>query len=97
MGCNNGEYSKLSLDSGCKSVIGLDFDLNAIDEAYLMSKKEQLNFLPLYFDVSNPSSNIGWNQKERKGFLERKKFDFILALAFEHHLAIAKNITRQCY
>tara|TARA_B100000963_G_scaffold361855_1_gene400318 strand:- start:2596 stop:3984 length:1389 start_codon:yes stop_codon:yes gene_type:complete len=92
LGCNNGEYSKLSLDSGCKSVIGLDFDLNAIDEAYLMSKKEKLNFLPLYFDVSNPSSNIGWNQKERKGFLERKKFDFILALAFEHHLAIAKNI-----
>ena len=92
LGCNNGEYSKLSLDSGCKSVIGLDFDLNAIDEAYLMSKKGKLNFLPLYFDVSNPSSNIGWNQKERKGFFERKKFDFILALAFEHHLAIAKNI-----
>ena len=41
---------------------------------------------------SNPSSNIGWNQKERKGFLERSKFDAVLALAFEHHLAIAKNI-----
>ncbi len=92
LGCNNGEYSKLALQSGCKHVVGLDYDLNAIDEAYLISKKEKLNFLPLYFDVSNPSSNIGWRQKERKGFLERLNFDFVLALAFEHHLTIAKNI-----
>ena len=92
LGCNTGEYSKLALISGCKNVIGLDYDLNAVDEAYLISKKEKLNFLPLYFDVSNPSSNIGWYQKERKGFMERLNFDTVLALAFEHHLAIAKNI-----
>ena len=92
LGCNNGEYSKLALNSGCDNVIGLDYDLNAIDEAYLISKKEKLNFLPLYFDVSNPSSNIGWRQKERKGFIERLNFDSVIALAFEHHLAIAKNI-----
>ena len=92
LGCNNGEYSKLAIQSGCKSVVGLDYDLNAVDEAYLISKREKLNFLPLYFDVSNPSSNIGWRQKERKGFIERLNFDFVLALAFEHHLAIAKNI-----
>ena len=92
LGCNNGEYSKLAIQSGCKSVVGLDYDLNAIDEAYLISKKESLNFLPLYFDVSNPSSDIGWYQKERKGFKKRLNFDFVLALAFEHHLAIAKNI-----
>ncbi len=92
LGCNNGEYSKIALNSGCNNVIGLDFDLNAIDEAYLISKKERLNFFPLYFDVSNPSSNIGWRQKERKGFTERLNFDTVLALAFEHHLAIAKNI-----
>ena len=92
LGCNNGEYSKLAIQLGCKNVVGLDYDLNAIDEAYLISKKERLNFLPLYFDVSNPSSDIGWNQKERKGFKGRLNFDFVLALAFEHHLAIAKNI-----
>ncbi|MDC1169976.1 methyltransferase domain-containing protein [Candidatus Pelagibacter sp.] len=92
LGCNTGEYSKIALNSGCYSVIGLDYDLNAIDEAYLISKREKLNFLPLYFDVSNPSSNIGWRQKERKGFKERLNFDTVLALAFEHHLAIAKNI-----
>ena len=52
----------------------------------------KLNFLPLYFDASNPSSNLGWYQKERKGFLERNDFDGMLSLAFEHHLTIAKNI-----
>ena len=31
-------------------------------------------------------------QKERKGFFERNKAKALIALAFEHHLAIAKNI-----
>ena len=53
---------------------------------------KNLNFLPLHFDASNPSSNVGWYQRERKGFIERAKFDAIIALAFEHHLAIAKNV-----
>lgn len=92
LGCNTGEYSKLAIQAGCKTVVGLDYDLNAIDEAYLISKKENLNFLPLYFDATNPSSDIGWLQKERKGFAKRLNFDFVLALAFEHHLVIGKNI-----
>jgi ribosomal protein L11 methylase PrmA len=92
LGCNDGEYSVLSLDNGCKKVIGFDFDINAINQAYTNAKNNNLDFLPLYFDATNPSSNIGWYQKERKGFIERANFDAIIALAFEHHLAIAKNI-----
>ena len=46
----------------------------------------------MYFDASNPSPNLGWLQSERKGFLQRAKFSGMLSLAFEHHLAIAKNI-----
>ena len=92
LGCNDGEYSELSLKNGSKSVIGFDFDINAIDKAYQKALSKNLNFLPLYFDASNPSGNIGWNEKERKSFKNRAKFDAILALAFEHHLAIAKNI-----
>ena len=49
----------------------------------------------MYFDASNPSSNIGWYQNERKGFIERANFDALIALAFEHHLAIGKNIPLQ--
>ena len=92
LGCNDGEYSILSLKNGCKSVIGFDFDINAINNAYKKSTDNNLNFLPLYFDATNPSSNIGWHQKERRGFIERANFSAIIALAFEHHLAIAKNI-----
>ena len=92
LGCNDGEYSILSLKNGCKKVIGFDFDINAINNAYKNSNLENLHFLPLHFDATNPSANIGWYQKERKGFIERANFNAIIALAFEHHLAIAKNI-----
>ncbi len=92
LGCNDGVYSKECLKKGCKFVVGFDYDLNVVNQAYNISKKEKLNFLPLYLDASNPSPNIGWGQIERKGFIERLNFSGMLALAFEHHLAIAKNI-----
>ena len=43
-------------------------------------------------DAVNPSTNQGWNEQERKGLSQRIKFDGMIALAFNHHLAIAKNI-----
>ena len=92
IGCNNGLYSQLALKNNCKYVVGFDFDINAIDQAFQKSYSNNLNFLPLFFDASNPSSNIGWSESEREGFIKRGKFDAIIALAFEHHLAIAKNI-----
>lgn len=49
-------------------------------------------FLPLFFDGANPSPDQGWNQAERQGMKARADADGILALAFVHHLAIAKNI-----
>ena len=75
LGCNDGVYSEICLNSGSNSVIGFDFDLNAINNAFIRAKKNNLNFLPLYFDASNPSSNLGWYQKERRGFLERTEFN----------------------
>ena len=92
LGCNDGEYSEIALNNSCNRVIGFDFDLNAIEKAFIRSKKKNLNFLPLYFDASNPSTKLGWNENERKSFKERANFDGLIALAFEHHLAIAKNI-----
>ena len=92
LGCNNGLYSILALEKGAKKVIGFDYDINAVEEAYNISKKNNYNFLPLYLDASNPSTRIGWNESERKSFKDRVKFDCVLALAFEHHLSLAKNI-----
>lgn len=92
IGCNDGVYSKLSLKNGCKYVVGFDYDLNCLNNGYISAKKNNLKFLPLYFDATNPSVNLGWNELERKGFKARAKFDGLIALAFEHHLSIAKNI-----
>ena len=73
-------------------MIGFDYDLNSINNAFKYSKEKNLNFLPLYLDAANPSPNHGWLQNERKGFMQRANFSGMLSLAFEHHLAIAKNI-----
>ncbi len=95
LGCNDGEYSKLSIEAGAKYVVGFDFDHNTISNAFKYKNKDKDNFLPLVMDASNPSPNQGWLQKERKGFLERFKADALIALAFEHHLIIGKNIPIQ--
>ncbi len=92
LGCNDGYYSIESLKLDCKSAVGVDFDPNAINQAYKNSKSIEKSFLPLYMDFMNPSSNLGWNEKERYSFLERANFDCVIAFAFEHHLSIANNV-----
>ena len=92
IGCNDGLYSFESLKAGANKVIGFDVDVNAIDKAYNQSIKNSSNFLPLYFDAMNPSSNLGWNESERKSFNDRINFDVVIALAFEHHLALGNNV-----
>jgi len=92
LGCNNGQFSKISIDNGAKEVVAVDFDINAISNTYEISKKNNLNLLPLFIDLSNPSPNQGWRQFERQGFKERFKCDAVIALAIEHHLTIGKNI-----
>lgn len=92
LGCNTGEYSEIALHNGSKYVVGFDYDQGALIKSYSRAKEKNLNFLSLYLEATNPSSNIGWQQTERFGLLERCNFDAMIALAFEHHLAIAKNI-----
>ena len=92
LGCNNGFYSIESLNSGCENVVGVDFDPNVVNEAYKKSKLLNNNFLPLCIDFMNPSSKAGWNENERYSFLERAKFDCLIAFAFEHHLSLANNV-----
>lgn len=91
LGCNTGDYSKLCLESGASRMVGFDFDQQALDGAHARAKAEELNFLPLFLDARNPSPDQGWLQSERAGFAARFNADAVLALAFEHHLAIAHN------
>lgn len=92
IGCNTGDYSVASIEAGAEYVIGFDFDQKTIDLAFSRAIDQKLPFLPLFLDAANPSPSQGWQQTERQGFIGRTKADALVALAFEHHLAIAKNI-----
>ncbi len=92
IGCNTGDYSEVALSSGAKQVIGFDFDQGALERAYARAKAKSLNFLPLFQDGANPSPNQGWANAERKSVLGRSGAQAVVALAFEHHLAIGRNI-----
>ncbi len=92
LGCNTGDYSLLALEHGADYVIGFDFDQTSVECAFNRANKTNKRFLPLVLDASNPSPSQGWMQSERRGFAERTQSDAVIALAFIHHLAIAKNI-----
>lgn len=92
MGCNTGEFSATALAAGATRVIGFDFDQTALEGAYRQAKERKLAFLPLFQDAANPSPDQGWNGAERKSLLSRRNADALIALAFEHHLAIGRNI-----
>lgn len=92
MGCNTGEFSETALSAGATRVIGFDFDQMALEGAYRRAKERKLAFLPLFQDAANPSPDHGWNGVERKSLMSRRNADALIALAFEHHLAIGRNI-----
>lgn len=92
MGCNTGEFSATALEAGATRVIGFDFDQMALEGAYRRAKDRKLAFLPLFQDAANPSPDQGWNGVERKSLILRRNADALIALAFEHHLAIGRNI-----
>lgn len=92
LGCNSGAFSQVALDAGADRVIGFDFDQAALDKAYVRATECGLDYLPLFLDAANPSPSQGWGEAERAGFTTRARADAVLALAFEHHLAIGKNI-----
>ena len=92
IGCNTGEYSRLSLTAGAERAIGLEPDLGALDKAYNISKAQGLRMTPLFGDIGNPSPNQGWMMRERRGIRQRLQVDGVLSLALLHHLSIGKNI-----
>lgn len=92
LGCSTGDYALAALQSGAKYVVGFDTDRLALDAAFSRAADQKLNFLPLCLDAANPSPNQGWRQEERSGFVTRARANALLALAFEHHLAIARNV-----
>lgn len=92
LGANNGEFSRLASNKGIPT-IAFDIDPIAIEKNYLIAKKQQEKLiLPLLLNLTNPSSGIGWANKERISFFDRGPTDCGLILALIHHLAIGNNI-----
>jgi ribosomal protein L11 methylase PrmA len=92
LGCNTGEYSELALRSGAHYVVGFDADHGALELAFSRARNGQCQLLPLYLDAANPSPSQGWSEAERSGLSHRANADALVALAFEHHLAIGRNV-----
>ncbi|HEX9665265.1 MAG TPA: SAM-dependent methyltransferase [Thermodesulfobacteriota bacterium] len=91
-GSNVGEFSRIAARKGLQT-ISFDADPQVVEENYLKATREgEKNLLPLLCDLTNPSPDIGWENKERSSLLKRGPADTVLALAVIHHLAIANNV-----
>ena len=91
-GSNTGLFSRISSSKNTYT-ISTDFDPYCVELNYREAKlKKEKNILPLYLDLTNPSPNLGWDNKERNSFLKREKVDAVMALALIHHLSITNNV-----
>jgi len=92
MGANEGTFSRIASKRGIQA-ISVDVDPLAVEKNYLNCvATNETKVLPLLIDLTNPSPNIGWDNKERISFLKRGSADTIFALALVHHLAISNNL-----
>ena len=85
-GCNTGEYTLFAYPD--KHVMGFDADHDCVEDL-----NRPIDMFPAFVvDLCNPSPAIGWQNTERKSFLDRLQVDTIMALALIHHLCVANNV-----
>ena len=93
LGCNTGEYSRVAIDAGAGSVIGVDSDCGALNVAAVQARHAACPAQYLFWDIANPSPDLGWMREERTA-LERRigRVDAVFCFALIHHLVIGRNI-----
>ena len=93
LGCNTGEYSRVAIAAGARSVIGVDTDCGALDFAAGEARRNSLPAQFLYWDIANPSPDVGWLLTERASLPGRLGgVDAVFCFALIHHIAIGRNI-----
>ncbi|MBI2784960.1 MAG: SAM-dependent methyltransferase, partial [Legionella longbeachae] len=93
LGANTGHFSRLASEMGATTTLAFDIDPGAVEINYRMIKKHgHQSLLPLLLELTNPTPNLGWSNKERDSLMDRGPADCIMALALIHHLAISNNI-----
>jgi hypothetical protein len=92
LGANTGRFSRIAQRKGIYT-ISFDIDPAAVEKNYRQLIKDgETRLLPLLLDLTNPSPNLGWANRERDSLENRKKPDLVIALALIHHLAITNNL-----
>lgn len=92
LGANDGTFSRLAVQKG-RYTVAWDIDPAAVEKAYLDGKSKKVeNLLPLLQDLRNPSTNLGWANRERDSLIDRGPASVVMALALVHHLAIGNNV-----
>jgi hypothetical protein len=93
LGANDGQFSRVAVDAGAKSVVAVDSDHLVVDRLYRQLRQQgERRILPLVVDLADPSPAIGWRSRERPAFVERMRPDLVLCLAVVHHLALTNNV-----
>ncbi|KAF5083743.1 hypothetical protein DSECCO2_85450 [anaerobic digester metagenome] len=92
LGCNAGEFSIIA-SKYSEFILSIDSDHSCIEQIYDKCRNNQIkNILPILMDLTNPTSQLGWNLSERKSFKNRGSADMVIALALIHHICISHNI-----
>ena len=92
LGANTGLFSRVPAKKGIET-ISFDYDPACVEINYREClKNREENILPLLLDLSNPSPNAGWANRERMSLANRGPADLLMALALIHHLAISNNL-----
>lgn len=92
LGANTGKFSRLASQQGIFTVAA-DVDPVAVEKNYLHIKREnEPSIMPLLLDLTSPSPDLGWANRERDSLEKRGPADLIMALALIHHLAISNNV-----
>lgn len=90
VGTNTGEFAKRAADQ-VPTVIGIDDDMQCVEQLYTKAKDARLPILPLMFDALNPTPAFGWRSIQFPSAIERLRMDAVCALALIHHLAIGSR------
>jgi hypothetical protein len=92
LGANTGEYSRLAVATGART-IAFDLDPAAVERNFRRASAAGVGLLlPLVMDVADPTPACGWDLRERLSLFDRGPADAVLALALVHHLGIGRNI-----
>lgn len=92
LGANTGVFAGLASKLNVPT-IAFDQDYSAVEMSYRKARKDrESHLLPLVMELLNPSGGTGWENRERRSFIERGPADTVLALALIHHLAIGNNL-----